>query len=273
MTGATRRRHRAFDHFLWVLWSLVAAAALMVPRGASARPLRPRFEPTDLELEEPGIVEVDLQVGFVQGAGPYRLVVPDLELDFGVFRNLEIDLDWTEAIEQPFDHTVQDNVWLSAKVGLYDSEAPGHASSWALGVQFGPRFAAAPGARGAGFEGLVLVEYEHKRIHLVFNSGGIVDPPMPGPTGGSYRPEGLETGINVQIDIDRAGVWSMIGSIAAVYYFSIDPHQLLFTAGAAWTPRPWLSLSLTALAGALAGGDRYGFLIGYSQKLRSPVKR
>src|SRR5262245_15508566 len=42
--------------------------------NATARPVRPLFEPTDLELEEPGILELDLQAGVVRGTGPYRAV-------------------------------------------------------------------------------------------------------------------------------------------------------------------------------------------------------
>jgi hypothetical protein len=121
-----------------------------------ARPLRPRFEPDDLELEQPGVVEVNLQAGVIQSrSGPYRVVVPDLELDIGVLRNVEIDLDWTYAIEQPFDHSAGDNVWLSAKLGLLDVPDGPH-RSWALGVQLGPRSGAAPGAHGIGFEGLAI---------------------------------------------------------------------------------------------------------------------
>jgi hypothetical protein len=243
-------------------------AAVLLPLAAAARPLRPRFEPDDMELERPGVVEVNLQLGFVQSRGPYRLVVPDVEIDIGAFRNLEIDLDWTYALEQPFDHSAGDNVWLSAKIGVLDV-ADGAQSSWALGVQLGPRFGAAPGARGIGFEGLVLVARQRRRLHVVLSSGVLVDPAL----NDAYRPIALEAGIDVSFDLDARGVWSLTGDAAAVYFASIDPNQIALSAGAAWTPRPWLSVSLTALCGFLDGGDVWGVLVGYSQKFVSTRAR
>ena len=48
------------------------AAAIAVPAGVSARP-RPRFEPTDLEWEETGVFEVDLEVGAIREPGTVAL--------------------------------------------------------------------------------------------------------------------------------------------------------------------------------------------------------
>src|SRR5438477_605003 len=58
---------------------------------AWARPVRRLFEPTDLELEDPGVAEVDLQMGVIRGRHPYRLAVPALQLEGGV--DLEQGLD------------------------------------------------------------------------------------------------------------------------------------------------------------------------------------
>ena len=243
----------------WLALALLAWSA-----AASARPLRPRFEPDDMELERPGVIEANLQFGFIQSRGPYRLVMPDVELDFGALPNLEIDLDWTYALEQPFDHSAGDNIWLSAKVGLLDVP-DGADRSWALGVQVGPRFGAAPGARGIGFEALALVARRRGRLHVVLTSGVLVDPAL----NDAYRPVALEAGVDLTIDLDRRAVWSLVGDAAAVYFASIDPNQIALSAGAAWTPRPWLSVSLTALCGFLDGGDVWGVLVGYSQKFAS----
>src|SRR5262245_40873985 len=60
---------------------------------AHARPVRRLFEPTDLEFEDPGVVEADLQFGVVRGEESYRIAVPDAELDLGLTSNLEFDLD------------------------------------------------------------------------------------------------------------------------------------------------------------------------------------
>lgn len=86
--------------------------ALVTPRVAHARSIRPLFEPTDLEMEETGVVEVDLQFGGIRSQGPWRMVVPDFEVDVGLLPSLEVDVDVDGgyAIEGPakgpfrFDH-------------------------------------------------------------------------------------------------------------------------------------------------------------------------
>lgn len=239
---------------------------LLLPLRANARPPRPRFEPTDLELEEPGVVEADLQVGVIQGQHLLRVVVPDFELDFGMLPNVELDFDWTYAVEQPFDHSVPDNIWLSTKIGLLDARNEATGTAWALGLQIGPRFAAAPGASGAGFEALVLVGRATRRGHLVLNLGGVADPVIDG----RYRPLGLETGLDFSLDLDQRGRLSFVGAVAAVLVLSPDPHQLSLNAGLAWSPREDIQLSVIGLVGFLAGSDRGGVLVGYSQKLRNP---
>jgi hypothetical protein len=76
------------------------AVAVLGPTPAWARPARPLFEPTDLEMEEAGVTEVDLQLGAVRGppGSPWRAVLPDFELDLGLLPNLELDLDGAYAI-------------------------------------------------------------------------------------------------------------------------------------------------------------------------------
>jgi hypothetical protein len=259
--------------------ALTVAMALLSPRAAVARRgIRPLFEPTDLELEEPGVVEADVQVGAIRGQGPWRTVVPDFELDVGLARGLELDLDGAYAIEGPsdqafgLDHPAPDNLWLCAKVGLLDwrDDAPpgdegGPPLSWALGVQAGPKLPAAPGSHGVGVEGLVLVGHVHHHTQLVLNAGAFIDP---GPAPGASRPEGLELGLDLQQDLDAAGRFSLTGELAGVAFISDDPAQLLATAGMAFSPRPDLQLSLVGLWGFLDGSDRYGALLGVSKKFR-----
>jgi hypothetical protein len=107
---------------------LAAASVLLITSVASARPVRPLFEPTDLEMEEPGILDVDLQMGVIRGAepGPYRVVTPDFELDIGILTWLELDIDGTYAVDEDA-HAVPDNLWLSAKI--WRSICRGHGSS------------------------------------------------------------------------------------------------------------------------------------------------
>src|SRR5262245_33332293 len=110
-----------------VLLRLAGACALLsVAKTASAARSRPLFEPTDLELEEPGMMELDLQLGVVRSDVPWRLVVPDVELDLGLTPDIELGIDAAYAIEGPddgrlvLDHPAPDNIWLSSKLGLLD---------------------------------------------------------------------------------------------------------------------------------------------------------
>src|SRR5439155_16024967 len=117
------------------------ALVLVLARPANARN-RQLFEPTDLEMEKEGLVELDVQMGAVRGEGPWRVVVPDVELDIGLTRNVELDVDGAYAIEGPddgsfsLDHAAPDNVWIAAKLGLFDSRADKDETSvWAIGAQ------------------------------------------------------------------------------------------------------------------------------------------
>src|SRR3989442_1722448 len=76
-------------------WAALAfALGLLLPTNrVQARRVRPLFEPTDLELEQPGMLEVDLQFGVIRSRGPARVVVPDFEVDVGILPNLELDID------------------------------------------------------------------------------------------------------------------------------------------------------------------------------------
>src|SRR5690349_10275820 len=95
---------------------VVAAGLALWPALALARPHRRLFEPTDLELERPGVLELDLQAGLVRGPDAFRLSIPDAELDVGLLPDLEIDLDGAFALEGPdggalsFDHLAPDNL-------------------------------------------------------------------------------------------------------------------------------------------------------------------
>src|SRR5436190_20858536 len=96
---------------------LIALLVATLPSVAhAARHVRPIFEPTDLELEDPGTMEADLQLGFVRGKDAGRVVIPDVELDLGLTRVVELDLDGAYAIEGPqsgsfsFDHAAPDSL-------------------------------------------------------------------------------------------------------------------------------------------------------------------
>jgi hypothetical protein len=247
----------------FVLW----AAPALARRG-----VRPIFEPTDLELEKPGVMEVDLQVGAIQSRGPARLVVPDFEVDFGILPNLELDVDGAYAIEGPaagpfaFDHAAPDSLWVGAKIGLFDWGDDDSRRAWALGLQAGPKLPVAAGTHGVGGEALLLVGHTMGATHLVLNSGAFVDPRAdPAPR----RPIGVELGLDVEQELgSEGGRWSLTAELAGVLFISPDPRQLLATAGIVFAATETLDLSLTGLYGFFEGNDRYGALLGFSPKLR-----
>lgn len=229
--------------------------------------MRPLFEPTDLELEDAGTVEADLQLGLVRGDQATRLVIPDLELDLGLTRNLEVDLDGAYALEGPeggavaFSHAAPDSLWLAAKLGLVSWD--GGDTGFGLGLQAGPKFPVAPGTSGLGFEVLALVGARRGRMHLALNAGTFVDP-HPGP--GQPRDRGLEGGLDLDLDLDAAGAFSLTAELGGVHFFSTDPEQLVLSGGVSWAVLPVLELSVAGLRGVLGGGDRYGILVGVSPK-------
>ena len=253
-------------------WLATLALAWLAMLGhAQARRVRPLFEPTDLELEEPGVTEIDLQFGAIKSQGPARVVIPDFELDLGLLPNLEFDLDGAYAIEGPskgpfaFDHAAPDSLWPSAKWGFFDTNDGDTGTAFALGLQLGPKLPVAPGAHGLGVESLLLIGTALRRAHAVWNAGAFVDPD-PDATPG--RPVGLELGVDFDLDLDAADVFSLEAGISGVHFFSHDPHQLLATAGLAWSPLDALELSLLGMVGFLEGSDRYGLLLGVSPKFR-----
>jgi hypothetical protein len=245
-------------------------AAMAMPAAVRARP-RPLFEPTDLELEDVGMVEVDLQIGAVRGQGAWRAVLPDFELDVGLLPNLEIDVDGAYAIEGPtngpfsFDHSAPDSLWPSLKLGIHDWRDELADRAWTVGLQAGPKLPIASGASGIGFESLGLLGRSVRRVHAVLNIGGFVDP---APAQGSARPVGIEAGLDLDVHLDDVDRLSMTGEIGGVRFLSSDADQLLATAGVSWSVTPAFDLSVAALWGFLSGSDRYGLLLGLSPKLR-----
>ncbi len=272
-----RAVRQATDVSSWLMRPTRLAAALMliaISLGASpvarARP-RPRFEPTDLEMEDVGLLELDVEVGFIRSRGPDRIVIPDFEVDLGILPNLELDVDGAWAIEGPavgpfsLDHAAPDNLWLAAKVGLYDDHDEETHAGRAFGIMIGPKLPAARDAHGLGVESLLLVGASTRRVTAVFNMGGFVDPT---PKAVGPRPIGLEGGIDLELRLGGGEHFQLTGELAGVRFRSAYPNQLGVSGGINWSPSPKFDLSLVALAGFLAGNDRYGVLLGFAPKLR-----
>jgi hypothetical protein len=239
--------------------------------SAEARSLRPIFEPTDLEMEETGVVELDLQFGGIRSRGPWRVVVPDFELDIGLLPYLELDLDGAYAVEGPssgpfaFDHAAPDSLWPCLKLGLLDTYDEDSHRALAVGWQVGPKLPTAAGSHGIGVESLVLLGLAVGSVHTALNAGVFADP---APDATSGRPVGFEVGLDLELELAEGGPFSLLGELSGVRFWSDDPAQLLATAGGKWAATPWLDISLIGLWGFLDGSDRYGVLVGFSPKVR-----
>lgn len=216
----------------------------------------PRFEPTDLELEQPGTTELDLQLGPIRGPDVWRTVAPDFELDIGLLDNLELDLDGAFAIQG--SSTLPDNLWPSIKIGVADW----HDAAWAIGVQVGPKLPIATDNHGLGVEGLALFGHMAGRLQLVLEAGGLFDPR----TGDAPHPFGTEAGIDVELAV-VPDAWAVLAEIGGIHYFSDDADQLSATLGAQYSPTSKIDLSLVVLAGLGSGSDHFGLLAGLSTKL------
>jgi len=221
-------------------------------------------------MEEVGNLELDVQFGVLRGEVPWRAVVPDIEVDIGLAPGAEIDIDGAYAIEGPddggfsFDHAAPDDLWVAAKLGLYDEVDEGTTAGWAIGAQLGPKFPTARDSHGVGYEGLILVgRHWGSDGHLVLNMGGLVDP---GAAVASRRPVGVEGGVDLSVAL-RGTSLSVSGELAGIRFFSADPHQLHATAGLTWASTSALDISLIGLVGFLRGGDRAGVLLGVSPKI------
>jgi hypothetical protein len=161
---------------------------LLVAGGARAVPVRRVFEPTDMELEDPGVAEFDMQFGLVRGESAYRVSAPDFEFDLGLTPNIELDLDG----EFVFNQTAPDNLWTSIKMGLFDF---GDENS-ALDVWHPDRAegSLAHGNQGVGLEGLLLLGWRIHQTQLVLNVGGLIDPAADPHT---PRPTAVEGGLGL----------------------------------------------------------------------------
>jgi hypothetical protein len=250
-----------------VIASLLTALGLLVTNRANATP-RSIFEPTDLELEDPGVLNLDMQLGLVRG-DPSRGVAPDLEIDLGLAPNVELDLDTAYTREGPaggelrLQNQAYDPLWLSTKLGLFATrDARGRA--WAIGTQLGPRFALARDARSVGYEGLLLIGRSIAPLHLVLNAGVVIDPS----TARAPRRVGVEIGLDLKWELDDAARWSLLGELGVLRALTDDPHQLYATLGFAYAVGKYLDVSAIGLVGFLSQGDRYGLLLGFSPKLR-----
>jgi hypothetical protein len=237
---------------------------LAAPGLAKLRHRVPAFEPTDLDLEDPGTFELDTQYGamFRDGEPDLRVFVPDFELDLGLTSRVELDVDGAVSLDrQTSRYTLAgDNLWTSVKLGLVAQKDPNDEKRvWALGAQLGPRLPTAPNAAGTGFGAVLLAARMDAPWHVIVNLGGVLEP-----RDRTERERSLSAlgGIDLDYDLDAHNRWSVLGELGAGYSFGPDPHDLHTTLGLDLQPVPWLDLSLVGFYGFIAGGDRAGLFLG-----------
>ena len=242
------------------------AVAVFLHGIPAAAATRSRFEPTDLELERAGVLDVDVQLGTFSG-DPSRPLVADFELDLGVARNVENEIDGALYAEGPSGgtfrgaHRQADPLWTSMKLGLIDGRDPDRHRVWGIGVQIGPRFAITRDTRGIGYEALLLAERTVRRTTLALNSGLLVDPPTPLLT---KHATGIELGVDVTTKLtDR---FSLIAELGILRFITRDPHQVYVTLGVSHAVSSLLDVHAIVLYGFLREGDHLGALVGVSPK-------
>jgi hypothetical protein len=246
---------------------LIVALLVAITSSTSAAPKRRIFEPDDLELEDAGTLDIDLQVGPLRGdsEGKNRVILPDFELGLGLLRNVQLEVDGTFSVDE-FDgarrHFTGDPLWIATKLGLFD-EKDDYGNTWAIGMELGPRIPILD-AGGIGYGAVGLFGFSRRQLHLAMNTGVLIDP---GDTIRSEHPSSVVLGLDLDAELDSRKKWSLQSELGAAYYVSSDPHELSFTLGATYAVTPKLDVSATGLLGFLPNTDRAGILLGVSPQV------
>ena len=246
--------------------SLAVLLSLATTSSAFALAKRRHFEPDDLELERPGILDFDFQAGPLHGDSTSRnhVLLPDFEVGLGLTRDVELDVSGAFTLDRVNGrrHVTGDALWVATKLGLLDERDAG-GDDWALGLELGPRFPTLEAA-GMGYGVLGLLGFTRHGLAIVLNAGTLIDP---GATRGSEHPRSLVAGLDLNLPLDAGGLWSLQSELGAARYLSPDPHELALTLGATYAVSPKLDVSLTALAGFLPNTDHVGLLLGASPQV------
>jgi hypothetical protein len=242
-------------------WAALAVALLssLQPLPVQARRLfRARFEVGTLELEEAGAFAIDGQLGATYGDAEdgSRLVAPDFEVDIGLLKWLELDIDSGYSLvklERGERHWVGEPVWTALRFDLYSWERGETGRTFGVGLQVGPRFPNLRNLGGVGFAGLLLFGGGTRTFHVVANIGGSVE---------LAHAFGLIYGVGFQQELSDEHNIALIGQLAAIEYFDDSPSQLLLSVGAQKGLSDELEVELVVLGGPAYAGDRIGVLAG-----------
>lgn len=250
-----------------LLRAAIIALALAITGSAAAASKPRHFEPDDLELEAPGTLDLDLQLGPMRGdsSGKNRVLLPDFEIGLGLLPNVQLEIDGTFSLDE-FDRTRRhfsaDPLWVATKLGLFDAEDEHH-DIWAIGIELGPRVPTLDAA-GIGYSALGLFGFSRAAVHLVLNAGFVIDP---GVALSAEHPRSGVLGLDLDAKLGKVSRWSLQSELGGAHYFSSDPDELAFTLGATYAVTPKLNVSATALAGFLPGTDHAGLLLGVSPQV------
>jgi hypothetical protein len=178
---------------------------------------------------------------------------------------VELNIDGAFAMDH-FDKSGRswegDALWTGVKLGLFDFKETPETPGFAIGTQIGPRFATI-GAKGVGYGALALVGYSSSRMHVTGNAGAVLDP---GPRILRSQSQSLVGGVDFDLDLDKKGTWSAVGSVAAAVYRTHEPTELTVAVGTELEASEHWTLSFLALGGLLPGEDRLGLLFGATPK-------
>lgn len=253
----------------WRRGVLCLAILLASPGAARSATIRRVFEPTDLELEDPGVAQFDMAFGLVRGQDAFRLSMPDFEFDLGLTEDVELDLDGEFALGGPdtgvleIDRLAQDNLLTALKIGFATFEDKDDEREIALGGELGPVWPIAPGAQGVGVEGLALIGLRLRDDYFALNLGALM---QPGDAPGQPRAQGFVGGVDAEIGIDRRNLWALTAQVGGASYWSPDLPQVTTTLGLQYSASENLDISVTGLRGWLRGGDQYGILFGITPR-------
>jgi len=202
-------------HVLFTLVGLCTATRAQ----AALRHRVPAFEPTDLDLEDPLTLELDMQFGVLKRDGEpnLRVFVPDFELDFGLTSRVELDVDGALSLDRQSGHFTfaGDNLWVSTKLGFYADQDPLDPDrAWALGAQLGPRLPTAPHSAGTGFGAVLLGARMAPPWHFIVNLGAVLEPID---RSERLRSFALVSGLDLDYDLDVENRWSVLAELGAGY--------------------------------------------------------
>lgn len=245
------------------------ALCLLGAAPAYARRRVTTFEPTDLSEQEPGKLELDLQTGATwhDGSPAHRISAPDFELNLGLMRQVELDLDGAFFVPVGAPGALHaDDLWTSLKVGIAtirDQEEPTQRLS--VGMQLGPRLPFQQDSRGLGYSALFLAGYTRRGSTVAVNAGFTAETEDRSVARHAMH---ADLGLDLNMALNGKQTWALLGELGGSMFVTRDPHDVHATVGVQSSAWAFADLSLVAYGGPLAGTDRAAILLGFNPHFR-----